>query len=190
MTKDLVLAFSPIYVGVMGPGNATVKQAEDAYHLGKEIRARKWILVSGGTNKGVMKEVNRGACYMAREIAKKLGISDPAEINPMAISILPESGRSQNSPYDRLSIPTGVGQGRNAINIHSSDYVIAFEGGSPGTSSEISLAIKLNKPVILLNPSELTENYFTKMDSKLVHVAKDVGAVLAIVERLITTSKL
>ena len=43
-----------------------------------------------------------------------------------------------------------MGNGRNVINVLSSDVVIACAGGA-GTISEVALALKSSKPVILLN---------------------------------------
>jgi predicted Rossmann-fold nucleotide-binding protein len=44
---------------------------------------------------------------------------------------------------------TGLGDARNAINVLSSHVVVALPGG-PGTVSEIALALKAGRPVVLL----------------------------------------
>jgi uncharacterized protein (TIGR00725 family) len=46
-----------------------------------------------------------------------------------------------------VSIPTGLGQGRNLLLVRSSDAVIAVGGGF-GTLSEIALALRTGTPVI------------------------------------------
>src|SRR5690606_41560979 len=54
------------------------------------------------------------------------------------------------SSYIDIPIVTGMGDGRNIINVLSSDIVVALPGRS-GTISEIALALKNGKKVILLN---------------------------------------
>jgi uncharacterized protein (TIGR00725 family) len=46
-----------------------------------------------------------------------------------------------------VSIPTGLGQGRNLLLVRSSNAVIAVGGGF-GTLSEIALALRTGTPVI------------------------------------------
>ena len=55
--------------------------------------------------------------------------------------------------YVDIPICTGMGSARNNINVLSSDVVIACGTGA-GTTSEVMLALKSDKPVLLLNPSE------------------------------------
>ena len=54
------------------------------------------------------------------------------------------------SPHIQIPVITGMGSGRNCINVLSSHVVVACAGGA-GTLSEIALALKFGKPVILFN---------------------------------------
>ena len=49
-----------------------------------------------------------------------------------------------------IVIPTGMGAGRNVINVLSSDVVVACRG-TGGTLSEIALALRFGRPVVLLD---------------------------------------
>jgi len=55
-----------------------------------------------------------------------------------------------------------MGNARNNINILSSDVVIACGMGA-GTASEIALALKANKQVILLNDSPESQLFFKRL---------------------------
>ncbi|PSN78179.1 cytochrome, partial [filamentous cyanobacterium CCP4] len=48
-----------------------------------------------------------------------------------------------------IPILTGLGDGRNVVNVLSSRVVIAC-GLGPGTAAEIALALKAQRPVILM----------------------------------------
>jgi uncharacterized protein (TIGR00725 family) len=68
----------------------------------------------------------------------------------MVIGVLPDMTTSEASPDLDVAIVTGLRDARNLINVLSSDVVIACPGAL-GTMSEIALALKHDKPVILLN---------------------------------------
>ena len=127
----------PRIIGVMGGGTATAKVLENAYTLGVLIARRGWILLNGGRNTGVMESSARGA----------------SDQGGLTIGILPGSNPEEASKYIRIPIVTGLGNARNCINVLSSDVVVACSGGM-GTLSEIALALKCSKPVILLNYEE------------------------------------
>jgi uncharacterized protein (TIGR00725 family) len=120
-------------VGVMGGSKATPEVAAMAERLGGLIAARRWILLNGGRDCGVMAASARGA--------KRAG--------GMVIGVLPDMTTARASPDLDVAIVTGLSDARNLINVLSSDVVIACPG-SLGTMSEIVLALKHDKPVILL----------------------------------------
>lgn len=122
-------------IGVMGPGdNASEAVIQQSYQLGYLIAQRGWVLLSGGRNVGVMDAASRGA-----KAAKGL-----------VVGILPDGDRARLSSSVDIAIVTDLGNGRNNVNVLSSDVVIAFEGGM-GTISEVALALKSGKPVLLLD---------------------------------------
>lgn len=129
-------------IGVMGPGEqATSTDLDNAYELGKLIALQGWVLLTGGRNVGVMEKASQGA----------------KSANGLTIGILPGDNTDDVSFSVDLAIVTDLGNARNNINVLSSDVVIAC-GISTGTLSEIALALKANKKVILL--SDRTDSIF------------------------------
>lgn len=130
-----------IIIGVMGGGTASPEAIGAAHDLGKRIAEQGWALLNGGRNAGIMAASARGA----------------AEHGGLTIGILPDETDAQASPHIRIPILTGMGNARNCINVLTSHVVVACEGGA-GTLSEIALALKVGRPVVLLgfdggNPS-------------------------------------
>ena len=124
----------PLIIGVMGGGTTGATELEDAYTLGTLIAKQGWILLNGGRDSGVMAASAKGA----------------SDQGGLTVGILPGSSAKDASKYIRIPIITGLGNARNCINVLSSDVVVACPGGM-GTLSEIALALKCSKPVILLN---------------------------------------
>ncbi|MDO8915058.1 MAG: TIGR00725 family protein [Coriobacteriia bacterium] len=122
-------------IGVMGSGEsgdkALLAQARD---LGAAIATEGWVLLNGGRNSGVMDASAVGA-------RNKGGF---------VIGILPDEGTAAASRHLDVAIRTGMGDGRNWINVLSSDVVIALRGGA-GTLSEVALALKAGRTVITLD---------------------------------------
>jgi uncharacterized protein (TIGR00725 family) len=69
----------------------------------------------------------------------------------LTLGILPgiSAKDSPPNPHIDLAIFTGLGEARNWINVCASDAIIAIGGGF-GTLSEIALALKAQKPVVLI----------------------------------------
>jgi uncharacterized protein (TIGR00725 family) len=120
-------------IGVMGGGNASNEEKKNAYRLGQLIAYQGWILLNGGRNCGIMDASAKGAL----------------ENGGTTVGILPDTDYRQVSEYISIPILTGMGNARNCINVLSSHYIIACPGGA-GTLSEIALALKNNKPLILM----------------------------------------
>jgi Predicted Rossmann fold nucleotide-binding protein len=68
----------------------------------------------------------------------------------LTVGVLPYKDQSAASEYINVVIATGMGDGRNCINVLSSDIVVSLPGKA-GTISEIALALKNRKKVILLS---------------------------------------
>lgn len=119
-------------IGVMGSGRPLDEAARSvAIELGAMIARRGWVLLTGGRAAGVMEAASRGA----------------REAGGLVIGVLPDADAASASEHLDVAIRTGMGDARNAINVLSSDVVIALPGGA-GTLSEIALALKAGKPVI------------------------------------------
>nr|MBN1229766.1 TIGR00725 family protein [Anaerolineae bacterium] len=154
-------------VGVMGGGSVTSSVMEDAFRLGELIAERGWVLLNGGRSTGVMEASARGA-------SSKGGL---------VVGVLPNSSREGASEYLDICIVTGMGNARNAINVLSSDVVIACAGGM-GTISEIALAIKSGVPVIALGMD--TGNLFSSArGAGLLHSAASPQEAIHLAAELI-----
>ncbi|MCC5657098.1 TIGR00725 family protein [Nostoc sp. XA010] len=152
-----------IIVGVMGPGkNATANDLQNAYTLGQLIAKQGWILLTGGRNVGVMDTVSKGA-----KSAKGL-----------TIGILPSDNQDSISSSVDIAIFTDMGNARNNINVLTSDVVIACGMGA-GTASEIALALKGNKQVILLTNDEESKIFFKKLSPENVYIVESVDQAIA-----------
>ena len=68
----------------------------------------------------------------------------------ITLGILPDSDLRHASAYVNVPILTGMGSARNNINVLTSNIVVACPGGA-GTLSEIALALKHERKVILIN---------------------------------------
>ena len=122
-------------IGIMGPGeNASQNDCDLAYEIGKILASENYLVLTGGRNCGVMDAALKGA----------------KEAGGTTIGILPGEDTSGMSKYTDIPILTGMHNARNVINILSSKVVVAI-GEGPGTFSEIALALKMKKPLILLN---------------------------------------
>ena len=158
-----------VIVGVMGAGKlATVKDTEVAYQLGKSVAQRDWILLTGGRKVGVMDAANKGA----------------KAANGLTIGVLPGGSTAGISEAVDIPIITDMGNARNNINVLSSHVVIAC-GIGLGTASEIALALKNHKSVILLNTTNLTYQFFNSLAGDKIFLARDVDNAIALVEKIL-----
>jgi uncharacterized protein (TIGR00725 family) len=83
-----------------------------------------------------------------------------------------------------IVIVTGMGIARNAVNVLSSDLVIAC-GMGVGTASEIALALKSDKDVILLADHQEAQAFFRSIGKERVFLARDPDEAIAIARRLL-----
>jgi uncharacterized protein (TIGR00725 family) len=142
-------------VGVMGPAKAKKKDLDNARLLGEFIARRGWVVLTGGRDVGVMD----AAC----EGAKRVGGS-------LTVGILP-TAKDKVSRHVDVPIITEMGSGRNNVNVLSSDVVVACGLSGSGTVSEVALAVKAGKPVILVDASPAEATFFRKLGKKLVSAA-------------------
>ena len=130
---------SPVYVAVCGPDPSPPDVATQTEEIGRLLARAGAVLVCGGLG-GTMEAAARG-------VQAEGGTS---------IGILPGSSRSGANPHLSFSIPTGMGEMRNALIIRAADVVIAV-AGEFGTLSEIAFALKTGVPVVGLGTWELAK---------------------------------
>jgi len=117
-------------------GGCTVPAAtlEHARELGRLIAAEGWVLLNGGRPTGVMDASARGA----------------REAGGLTVGVLFDGDQDAASEHLDIVIPTGMGAGRNIINVLGSDAIVACRGNG-GTLSEVAMALRFGKRVVLLD---------------------------------------
>ncbi len=121
-------------IGVIGSSIGTPEQLNLAREVGKRIAQRDAILICGGMT-GVMQAAAQGA----------------QEAGGLTIGILPGANASESPPNEFIEIAlfTGLREARNYVIASVCEGLIAI-GGGYGTLSEIALALRLGKPLVLL----------------------------------------
>ena len=123
-----------ICIGVMGGAVADEATAANARELGRLIAENNWVLISGGRPTGVMQASVTGA----------------SEAGGLTVGVLFDDDQKLAAEGLDIVIPTGMGAARNVINVLASDVVVACRG-TGGTLSEIALALRFGRPVVLLD---------------------------------------
>ncbi len=139
-------------VGIMGPcESATQENINLAYQIGEVVAKLGFIVLTGGRNCGVMDAAMKGA----------------KKNNGITIGILPDNHKDRMSAYVDIPILTDMGNARNNINVLSSDLIIAI-GDGPGTLSEISLAIKAGKKILIDKNAKETLEFLKRFKNSFV----------------------
>jgi uncharacterized protein (TIGR00725 family) len=128
---------APLYVAVVGPGEATATESDAAEAVGRALAQAGAVVVTGGLG-GVMEAACRGA----------------RDAGGLTVGILPGGDRSAANAAVMVALATGLGELRNGLVIRSADAVVAV-GGAYGTLSEVALALKTGVPVVGLNTWEI-----------------------------------
>jgi len=158
-----------LIIGVMGPGEAaTQHDITTATELGRLIAREGCTLLTGGRDTGVMDAALRGA----------------KEEGGLTIGILPSEDDTGCSKYVDIPIKTGMGSARNNINVLTSDVVIAC-GTGRGTFSEIMLALKAGKPVIVLNQHENASRFLKELNDRNLYFATSPSGAISMVHSLV-----
>lgn len=153
-----------LIVGVMGPGNGCHEPiAVAARQLGKLIAQQGWHLLTGGRDTGVMDAASQGA----------------KEAGGLVIGILPGKNSSVSDAVD-IAIVTELGSARNNINVLTSDFVVSCGMGT-GTSSEVSLALKAGRSVIMLHAGASSIAFYKELAPDLVMVAESPEEVVKLI---------
>lgn len=157
-------------IGIMGPPGkeATKKDEENAFQLGKLVAENNWVLLTGGGKEGVMGAANKGA-------KEKRGLT---------VGILSSDDPNFCSECVDIPIITNMRSGRNYMNVLSCNVVIAC-GMNGGTASEIALAIKPGKPVILLNDMEESKVFFKKLAPSQIHLVNSPQEAIELTKKFL-----
>ena len=121
------------YVAVCGPHDADATETALAAECGRLLAQAGAVVVCGGRG-GAMAAAARGA----------------SEAGGLVVGILDADGHGSANPHCTVTIPTGMGEARNALIARTADALIAV-GGGWGTLSEVALAMKMRRTVVSLD---------------------------------------
>ncbi len=155
-------------MGVVGPGAATPEQVEQAVEVGRLLAGHGLVVVTGGLG-GVMAGAAAGC----------------AQAGGLSLGLLPGTDRADANPHLSLTVPTGLGEMRNALLVRSCNAIIAV-GSSWGTVSEIALAARTGVPVVLVDGLRLFDEVPGAGDEvrEPVHATTPAEAVAEVVRLL------
>ena len=154
-------------VGVIGRGeDASPADQALAEELGACIAREAWVLLTGGRDVGIMQAASRGA----RSVPGSL-----------TVGILPNV-MSRPSPYVDVCIITDMNEARNNVIVLSSNVIVACGHVGPGTASEIGLAIKAGKTVLMLGGSEHAHAFFGHLSAKSLITVQSVQETIALIK--------
>jgi uncharacterized protein (TIGR00725 family) len=153
----------------MGPAKARRKDVDNARALGELIARREWVLLTGGRDVGVMHAASQGAKKVPRSLT---------------VGVLPTT-RDKISKYVDVAIITEMGNARNNVCVLSSQVIVACGLGGSGTVSEVALALKAGKHVVLLGATPVEEKFFKNLGGHLISsVQSPEDAIDVILKRL------
>ncbi len=156
-------------VGVMGPGEgATERDLGNAYELGRLLAQEGFVILTGGRGEGVMDAASRGA----------------RQGNGLTVGVLPTADDSGISPAVDVAIITGIGNARNNINVLSSQVVVAC-GMGVGTASEIALALKSGRHVVILSDHAEGVAFFRAIGGRKVTIASTPAETVGAIRRIL-----
>jgi len=159
----------------MGAGEPGPGSAENARRLGQLVAEAGWILLTGGRPAGVMEAASAGA----------KGVP-----GSLTIGILPTGMEGPVSQHVDIAVFTGIGEARNAINVLTSDVVVACGVEGPGTASEVALALRTGRPTVILSASPAASAFFSTIArGTALHEAATPEAVITIIEQKLGVSR-
>ena len=121
-------------ISVIGGEGAGAEALQLAEEVGHELGQRGVTLLCGGRG-GVMEAAAEGA----------------RGAGGLTIGVLPGEDARSSPPnaFVDVALFTGLGEARNCVKVCASDAIIAIGGGF-GTLSEIALALKAKRPLVLV----------------------------------------
>jgi uncharacterized protein (TIGR00725 family) len=157
----------------MGPGEeAKPADLTNALELGLLLAMDGWVVLSGGRDAGVMREVNRGA----------------KSVDGLTVGVLPRASSRASADVD-IVIVKEMHNARNNVNVSTSHVVLACGDGGPGTVSEVALPMKERKPITLLGRTELSRAFYSQLARENLHFARTAAEAVSLASRYKGTGK-
>ena len=127
-----------VRIAVVGASEPEAEQVPLAVEVGRLLAEAGAIVVCGGLG-GVMEAACRGA----------------RSAGGLTVGLLPGTDPGAANPFVELALPTGLGEGRDALVARAGEAMIAV-GGAYGTLGEIAIALKVGTPVVGLDTWEVS----------------------------------
>ncbi len=124
----------PTLIAVVGPSQPDRQVYESAYQIGQFLGKHPEVVVLNGGMGGVMEATAKGV----------------QEAGGICIGLLPTHTKTDGNPYLSVALPTGLGPFRNYLLAQACDLMVAV-GESPGTRTEVTMALRLGKPVLAVH---------------------------------------
>ena len=124
-------------IAIAGASQPTGYQIKAAFAAGQLIAQRHAVVVCGGLG-GVMDAAARGVASVGTGVC---------------VGLLPGLDAAAASPAVTIPIATGLGEVRNVVLARSCRAMIAI-GGGYGTLTEIGFALRLRRPLALIDSWE------------------------------------
>lgn len=121
-----------VVVAVIGAGRCDAATRRLAREVGEQLARAGCVVVTGGLG-GVMEAASEGA----------------RAAGGVALGILPSDDPATANAFVTHAVATGMGEARNAVVVHTARGFVAVSG-EYGTMSEIALARRAGKPVVVL----------------------------------------
>ncbi|MDF2775734.1 MAG: hypothetical protein K0S86_5235 [Geminicoccaceae bacterium] len=141
---------------------------DDAALVGEMVAKAGWGVLTGGRVAGVMGAAAKGA----------------RGAGGLTIGVLPTPDTLGASPAVDVVLATGLGEARNAVIALSANACVVC-GMNAATASEVALAVRAKKPVILLRADEVTSRFFRSLDGDVVRVAMSAGEAIELLRGLL-----
>jgi hypothetical protein len=162
-------------LAIVGGAAPELRAAQDAEDLGALAATRGWVILTGGRATGVMAAALKGA--------KRRG--------GLTIGILPDAVE-EVAPDADVAIITDMHNARNNVIVLSGNVVVACGVDGPGTASEVSLALKNRRHVVLLNASVEALRFFESIASQypgFLHSATSVEEAMDCAEQCLASRR-
>lgn len=158
-----------ITIGIMGPGsNATEYDLENAYEVGRLSAEKGYAVLTGGRKSGVM----------------EAGLKGAKAANGYTVAVLPYDSKDDATDYADIAIVTSMKSARNNINVLSSDVVVAC-GIESGTLSEIALATKADKKVILMTQNEKGKDFLKELEPERIYLSESIDETMDLIATIL-----
>lgn len=150
-------------VAVIGPSEASDDERATARAVGAGLGEAGVVVVTGGRG-GVMAAATAGA----------------RDAGGVTLALLPGEDPTEAVVPPTVTVPTGLGEARNALVVRSAAVVVAV-GGAWGTLAEIALALRRGTPVIGLDTWRLDGDLAARgLADPIVRAASPAVAVRAV----------